>query len=100
MGKSVSTHVPAHCQQRRASEGAKEAQIYLALEGVNANVASAPATLRETPGCTARRVNATAAAVKAWTARSVGATARVPVVAACVREAGSGRSASTRGSVT
>lgn len=42
---------------------------------VNANVASVPATLRGTPGYTARRVNATAAAAKAWTARSAGVSA-------------------------
>lgn len=35
MGKSVSTHVPAHCQQRRVSGSAKEALICLALEGVS-----------------------------------------------------------------
>lgn len=100
MGKSVSTHVPAHCQQRRASGSAKEAPICLALEGVNANVASAPATLQETAGCVARRVSVMTAAVKTWMAPSVGAMERAPVVAACVREAGSGSSASTRGSVT
>lgn len=100
MGKSVSTHVPAHCQQRRVSGSAKEALICLALEGVNVNVASAPATLPETAGCTARRASVTTAAVKAWTALSVGAMAHVPVVTACVRQDGSGNSASTHGSVT
>lgn len=96
----MSTHVPAHCLRRRASGSAKEALLCLALEGVNASAASAPATLRGTAGCTGRRASVTTAAVKAWTASSVGVTDRVPAAAACVREAGSGRSASTRASAT
>ena len=38
---------------------------------VSVNVASAPATRRETAGCMARRVNVTIVAVKTWTAWSV-----------------------------
>lgn len=67
MGKSVNTHIPAHCQLRRVSQNAKEVRICLALEGVNVNVASALATRREIGGFMAKRARVMIAAAKTWT---------------------------------
>lgn len=98
MGRSVSSHIPARCQLRRASKNAKEALICLALEEVNVNVADALATPREIAGFTAKCVNVTIAAVKTSTVWSAEATACVPVVAAFVKEDGLENSANIPGS--
>lgn len=99
MGKSVNTHIPAHCQLRRVSQNAKEVLICLALEGVNVSVASALATRPEIGGFMAKRARVMIAAAKTWTEWCVEATARVPVVDAFVREDGSESSANIPGSV-
>lgn len=100
MGKSVSTHIPVHCQLMRASRSAKEVLICLALEGVDVNVANALATLQEIAGCTAGCASVMIAAVKTSMVWSVEATAHVPVVAAFVREDGLESFANIPGSVT
>lgn len=64
MGRSVSTHGPAHCQWRRVPRSVRAALICCALEGVNVNVANALATLQGTAGCMARSVSVMIGAVR------------------------------------
>lgn len=100
MGRSVSTHVPAHCLLRRASGSVKETLSCPALEGANVNVANALATRQETAGCMARPVSVTIDAVRTSRVWSVEAMAHAPVVTVSVRGDGLARSANIRGNVT